>query len=208
MKFVVWRRVLSGGIALLILGIFIIVQANNAKSRAEKCEQFNTLSAADLTDNMIASGRVTRVIGKYDYDYGRGQTTYYIAALPATEKETIRYISIAPDPDKSVAEWELMLTKWQTYFRTGDVPPNRFISVSGRLFETSENQLAAAYAACEGITDQDSILPYYMKQPYHIDYRNQPKSFGSVGSGTVMVILGMVCIGIWLSHYIKERNSY
>ena len=62
--------------------------ASKSERNSNTYEFIEKLSYDELSDNMLITGYVSRVVGKYTFDFGEGYNTYFVTALPATEIPT------------------------------------------------------------------------------------------------------------------------
>lgn len=206
-----WGRLLSGGILLTIIGIFITIQA--IVHKPEEYKPLAELSYKRLSDNMLIRGNVSRIIGKYNYNFGGGRKTYFVTALPSTlDTDSIKYISI--DPESSILVGDLYLQdhrveKWTDCLDNGaDLPDGEMSRIQCRLHKMSEDDMAAAYSACGDYVSQGDILPYYAEQ-YYINYKEQSANAPRypIGVGIALLILGAGAVTVWILRPIITKNK-
>lgn len=210
-----WRRLLPVGICLLVMGAYLTYHTALAELSREKYEPLAELSYKKLSDNMIVTGDVSMVIGKYTFDFGNGKNTYFVTALPTTENaDSPKYISVNPRPLSTGGGpyrwWELRVEQWTEYLENGIDPPKGTGGiVQGKLHKTSEDSLTEAYKACGSYVSQGDILPYYA-EPYSIDYRAQAGKVPTypIGVGIALLVLGAGMIVGWIIHLVKTKNPF
>lgn len=220
-----WLRLLFGGILIFIIGIYVTAQAVMADIASESERNSNTyefieeLSCDELSDNMLITGYVSRVVGKYAFDFGEGYNTYFVTALPATENtDSVKYISIHPfslKPDNQYPWWNESLEQWTEYFENGTVPQEQNTEmISCKLHKISEGSLTAAYQACGSYVEEGDILPYFAEH-YIYDYSSD--DYGAqtgkttqypVGIGIFALVIGAGMITVWIIHFVKTKKAY
>lgn len=194
-----WGRLLSGGILLTIIGLILTINA--AINRPESYTSLEELPYERLSDNMLVEGDISRLAGKYSYNFGDGRKTYFVAALPSTmDSGGIKYISVSPGASAQIEDprvSELRLEEWTEAAESGKELSLGHIRC--RLREISEDDFAALYDALGSRVSHGDILPYYA-EPYYINYKE--KAAGTpeypVGVGIVVLVMGVGAVTVWI----------
>ena len=220
-----WFKFLVGGIVIFIIGISVTVQAvmadlaKKSESNSSKYEFIEELSSDELSDNMPITGYVSRVVGKYAFDFGDEYNVYFVTALPATEgTDSIKYISINPFLPKindPYSWWNERLEQWTEYFENGTDPQEQAkYMISCKLHKISEDSLTEAYQACGSYVKEGDILPY-CAEPYifdysSYDYRGQTGKTDQypIGIGIAALVIGAGMITGCIIHFIKTKKAY
>lgn len=190
-----WGRLLSGGILLTIIGLTLTINA--AVNRPERYTFLDEISYKRLSDDMPVEGRFSMIIGKYTYDFGEGESIYYVAALPTVDTD-VKYISVNAPIDQS--SWDMRIGQCRDHLDNGtELSEGNPTSTSCKLHKMTEDDLAAAYAACEGYVQQGDILPFYT-EPYYINYKEQASSTPEypIGVGIFVLVLGVGAVTVWI----------
>lgn len=191
-----WGRLLSGGILLTIMGLILTINA--AVNQPERYTFLDEISYKRLSDDMLVQGRFSRIIGKYTYDFGEGESIYYVAALPSTKDADVKYISVNTPVEQS--SWDMRIEQCRDHLDNGtELSEGKNTITSCKLHKMTEDDLTAAYAACEGYVQQGDILPFYT-EPYYINYREQAASTPEypIGVGIVVLVLGVGAVTVWI----------
>lgn len=207
-----WRRLLGVGICFMLIGGYLIY--TNVSYESEKAKPLETLSYNELADNMQLRGEISFVVGKYTANLGKGENTYYIAALPSTVgSDAVKYICVCPGEQQNgmlIRLWDTLVEECQAHLESGSELPDISAPVVCKLHKISDNFLLTnAYWACGGYVPQGDILPYYTESTLS-DYRtwvtNAPEY--PIGWGIGILGVGAAMTAVWIIHYIKGKNSY
>lgn len=190
-----WGRLLSGGVLLTIIGLILTINA--AVNQPERYTFLDEISYKRLSDDMPVQGRFSMIIGKYTYDFGEGEGIYYVAALPTVDTD-VKYISVNTPIEQS--SWDMRIGQCRDHIDNGtELSEGRTTVQGGKLHKMTEDDLAAAYAACEGYVQQGDILPFYT-EPYYINYKKQAANTPEypIGVGIVVLVLGVGAVTVWI----------
>lgn len=201
-----WGRLLSGGVLLTIMGIFLTIGA--VVNRPDRYAPLEEVSCERLSDNMLLEGDVTRLVGRYTGNFGSGWKTYFVAALPSTMNSGgTRYISISPEASEQLEDprvSELRLEEWTNAAESGS--ELRFGHIRCRLREISEDDLGAAYRACGSLVSAGDILPY-CAEPYYTNKESSGSPEYPVGVGIVVLVLGLGAVTVWILRPVITKNK-
>lgn len=199
-----WGRLLSGGVLLTIIGLILTI--NEVLNQPERYTFLDEISYKRLSDDMLVRGRFSRIIGKYTYDFGEGEGIYYVAALPTTEDD-VKYISVNTPVEQM--SWDMRIGLCRDYLDNGtELSEGKTTITSCKLHKMTEDDLTAAYAACEGYVQQGDILPFYT-EPYYINYKEQAASTPEypIGVGIVVLVLGLGAVTVWILRPVISKKD-
>ena len=200
-----WGRLLSGGILLTIMGLVLTINA--AVNQPERYTFLDEISYKRLSDDMLVQGRFSRIIGKYTYDFGEGEAIYYVAALPANEDSDTKYVSVNTPVEQP--SWDMRIGQCRDHFDNGtELYEGKTTITPCKLHKMTEDDLTAAYAACEGYVQQGDILPFYT-EPYYINYKEQAASTPEypIGVGIVVLVLGLGAVTMWVLRPVISKKD-
>ena len=206
-----WGRLLSGGVLLTIIGLVLTINA--AVNKPERYISLEGLSYKRLSDNMLIEGDITRLIGKYNYNFGNGRKTYFVAALPSTvNTNEIKYINISPESYERIEDpylSDIRTKRWTESIENGtDLEEGTTGYIRCKLHKISEDDLTIAYNTCASYVSQGDILPYYA-EPYYINYREQAASTPEypIGVGIVVLVLGLGAVTVWVLRPVISKKD-